>query len=101
MGNAECQTEPLGRREVGNRGWGMAMAGGHGRPPDLRAVLMEETAIAVSSPDSWMSGAPTAGSSFPASTSISSQKPDSSASSSTVPNLEMKSAEDFARHAAR
>jgi len=74
---------------------------GHERLPDLRAVLMYETAIAVSSPASWISGAATLVSSFSASTSISSQKPDSSASSSTVPNLDTKSAEDFARHAAR
>ena len=33
--------------------------------------------------------------------SISSQKPDSSASSSTIPSLAMKSAFDFPRHAER
>src|SRR2546430_11281003 len=66
-----------------------------------RAVLIDATEMATSSPDSSSKGPDLSASNFPASTSSSIQYEDSSASSSTIPILEMKSAADLARQAAR
>ena len=65
------------------------------------AVLMEEMEMATNSFASLSTGAAVPSSTFPDSDSSSIQYPDSSASSSTSPSLEIKAGFDFARHAAR
>ena len=74
----------------------------HFSEPEFRfAVLMDETVIATSSLASVSKGAAVCRSTLPVSTKSSTQYPDSSASSSTSPNLEMKAGLDLARQAAR
>jgi hypothetical protein len=68
---------------------------------DFLVVFIEATMMATSSFASCSNGFIWADVALPESESISIQKPDSSASSSTLPNFEMKSAGDFARQAAR
>jgi len=67
----------------------------------LRAVLMDDTAIATSSLASAKIAFESAGPIFPASWSNSIQNADSSASSETIPSFAMKSSFDLARQAAR
>ena len=69
--------------------------------PQVVTSDVEATEMATSSLDSWSTGPAFSALNLPASTSSSTQYDDSSASSSTIPIFEMKSAEDFARQAAR
>src|SRR5262245_22702107 len=68
---------------------------------ESRAVLIEATTIASISLPSWIRLPSKLSLTIFASTSISIQKTDSSASSSTTPSFEQNSFFDLARHAAR